>query len=160
MNEEYKLECQKIFDNCLFTAEAHHIIALKNRNLQRWLQVFPAVVAALSGTLTLSGSATTFFQILTAMAAVVAAITTVLDPAKQYEQHVAAAKAFTILKQDSDSLRVSFGPHMDSSDLAASLKILHDRYNDLVLAAPPTEEKAFEEARQRIKAGVHDRENH
>ena len=160
MNDEYKIECQKIYDNCLFTAETHHIIALKNQRLQRWLQVGPAVVTALSGTLSVTPAGNLFFQSLTALAAIVTAITTVLDPAKRYEQHIGAAKSFTVLKQDANSLAISFGPHMSPEELSAAVKSLHARYNDLVLATPPTDEKAFEQARTRIKSGVHDRETH
>jgi hypothetical protein len=99
-----------------------------------------------------------FTTYLSALSAIVTAITTIVDPAKRYEQHMGTAKSFTVLKQDADSLLLTFGPLMPQPELAAAVKNIHDRYNDLVYAAPPTDDKAFEHARQKIKAGRHDRD--
>ena len=158
MNDEYKLELKKVYDNCLYTAESHHIIAHRYQRLQRWLQIIPAIVAALSGTLSAASVADPFTTYLSAISAIVTAIMTVVDPAKRHELHMGTAKSFTVLKQDADSLLLTFGPLMPQSELGAAVKSLHDRYNDLVLAAPPTDEKAFTKARERIQAGLHDRE--
>jgi hypothetical protein len=156
MNEEYKIELKKIHGNCLYTAEAHHIIAGRYQRLQRWLQIVPAIIAALTGTLSAASVGDPLTTYLTAVSAIIAAITSVIDPAKRYEQHMGTAKAFTVLKQDADSLLMTFGPLMLQPDLSAAVKSLHERYNDLVLAAPPTDDKSFAKAQDRIQTGVHD----
>ncbi len=87
--------------------------------------------------------------------AIVTAVGTVMNPQQGYFEHLSAAKAFTAIKHDARALQEVFGVSASDRENAASLRGLHDRYNDLVMMSPPTEDWAFDKARQRIQQGVH-----
>jgi hypothetical protein len=161
MELEYLRECTKIYDNCLYTAEAHHIIALRNKRHEKLFQLVPAIVAALMTTLAAGQIVPSWVGYATAIAAVLTAITTVLDPSKNYYEHLSAARAFTALKQDADSLMNTFGNFLDGDALGLAVKQLHDRYNDLIAVAPPTDDSAFGKAQARIQLKkVHEPDTH
>lgn len=155
MNEKYISECSAIEQNCTYTAETHHIIATKQKALSAWFQVIPAVVSALLGVLVGTGIVPFWFIWLSVISAIVAAVGNVLNPLKEYYDHLNAAKNFTCLKQDAYSLRETFCCSMSEAECHATVKSLHDCYNDLVKFAPPTDNDSFEKARIRVKEGVH-----
>lgn len=78
-----------------------------------------------------------------------------LDPLRGYYDHLNAAKNFTALKQRSRGLRETFSGNMTDERFATEVHALHDEYNNLIRFVPPTTEKAFEKARERIRRGVH-----
>lgn len=160
MRKNYIHECKTIQENCTDNAETHHILAAENGRLSMWFQLAPAVVAALSG-FQAAGElipqwASPVWIWVAAASATVTAVSTVLNPLKAYFDHLNAAKGFTVLKHEARALRRTFGTDMDEASFKATVKNLHDRYNDLVRAVPPTTKKAFEEARRRIQEGVHE----
>jgi hypothetical protein len=89
-----------------------------------------------------------------AFVAVITAVGTVINPQRSFFQHLSAAKAFTIMKHDARAAvdRASSLTDKESEYISEGL---HGRYNDLVRLAPPTEDWAFEKARERIQSGVH-----
>jgi len=117
-------------------------------------QLVPAIATAVIGTLTVGQVVPRWVGIVGLLTAVVTAIGTVLNPQQSYYEHLAAAKAFTVLKHDARALR-EMGQHEAAQDLTVAVKSVHDRYNDLIRIAPATEDWAFEKARERIQAGVH-----
>ncbi len=155
MRDKCTKECDAVEQNCIYTGEAHHIIADKQYWLSIGFQIVPAVIAAVLGVLVGSGTVPFWFVWLSVMSAVIAAVGNVLNPLKSYYDHLYAAKNFTTLKQDARALRDTFSSPMSDSEYIAAAKTLHDRYNDLVRFAPPTEKKAFEEARKRVQSGIH-----
>lgn len=156
MREKYLKECADVQQDCTYTAEAHHIIAGKSRWLATGFQIVPAIVAAVLGALVGSGAVPAWCVWLSVVSAVIAAVGNVLNPLKDYYDHLNVAKNFTTLKHDARSLCGAFSAAMGDSELATAVKGLHDRYNDLVRFAPPTDKKSFEEARKRVKSGVHE----
>ncbi|MFA6536584.1 MAG: SLATT domain-containing protein [Candidatus Paceibacterota bacterium] len=156
MKDKYIKECEAIKQNCTYTGEAHHIIADKQKRLAGYFQIIPAVVAAVLGVLVGSGSVPSWFIWLSVISAVVAAVGNVLNPLKDYYDNLNAAKNFVTLKQDARSLEETFSAAMSDAEFATATKSLHDRYNDLVRFAPPTDKKSFEEAQKRVKSGVHE----
>jgi hypothetical protein len=149
-------ECDVVQQNCTYTGEAHHIIA----NRQWWLavafQIVPAVIAAALGSLVGVGYVPFWFVWLSVISAVIAAVGNVLNPLKEYYDHLNAGKNFVALKQDARALRDTFSASMSDAEFFTATKALHDRYNDLVRFAPPTDKCSFESARKRVKAGVHE----
>jgi hypothetical protein len=92
MRKNYTDECDQIKQNCEYTAEAHHIIASRNKTLGIWLQIVPAGVAAISGTLVAGQVVPLWVGWLTTISAVITAVASVLDPNRGYYEHLNAAK--------------------------------------------------------------------
>lgn len=158
MRKNYIHECETIEQYCTYNAETHHILALKNEKLSIWFQLIPAVVAALSAfqsTGQLLPWTSPIWGWIAATAATITAVSTVLNPLKAYFDHFNAAKSFTVLKQDARALRETFSNGMDDQTFKVAVQNIHERYNDLIRVVPPTTKETFDEARKRIKAGVH-----
>jgi len=155
MRERYTNECKIIQQNCVYSAEAHHTIANKNKRLSTWLQLIPAVIAALSGVLVAGSIIPVWFGWLTVGSAIITAVASVLNPLKEHYDHLNAAKNFTVLKHEARTLGDVFSTRMDDNAFAVAVENLHQRYADLVRFVPPTDNEAFGQARERIKAGVH-----
>src|SRR5438309_349605 len=98
MREKYIDECRTIQQNCTYTAEAHHQLALKAKGRAFWLQVVPSICAAITGTLVASGVASEKLLAITVLSATISAVAAVLNPNRSYEEHLSAAKNFTALK--------------------------------------------------------------
>ena len=75
MKEKYIEECGIIQDNCTYTAEAHHHIAIYAKRKAFWLEVIPAVCAALSSTLVAAGILGEWLLPFTVLSASVSAVT-------------------------------------------------------------------------------------
>lgn len=155
MREKYNEETGNIERNCTYTAEAHHIIALRNKRMSAGFQIIPAVVAAALGAAVGGGFIPPWWIWISVVSAVVAAVGNVLNPMKEYYDNLNAAKNFTALKHDARALRDVFSSRMNDEEYMTAVQILHDRYNDLLRFAPPTDKKSFEEARERVKKGIH-----
>lgn len=153
-NSVYSAECHRIEQNATYSAETHHILAKRQQLWFKLFQLVPAIATALIGTLTVGQVVPRWVGIVGLVTAVVTAIGTVLNPQQSYYEHLGAAKAFTVIKHDARSLR-EMGEQTTGQDLTVAVKSIHDRYNDLVRIAPATEDWAFERARERIQAGVH-----
>ncbi len=155
MKEKCTEECKTVEQHCIYTAETHHIIARKARRDANWFQIAPAVAAAIIGALVGSGTLPFWAVWISVVSAVIAAVGNVLNPLKDYYDHLNAAKSFTALKHDARALHAIFCHSMNEAEYVTASRSLHDRYNDLIRFAPPTDTKSFEEARKRIKDGVH-----
>lgn len=147
-------ECMRIENDCLYTAEAHYILASKEKRIAFWLKIMPAAVAAISGILLLRGYPT-WIAWLAIVSGAVFALQSVLDPDRKANDHSAAGKEYTALKHEARRLCQVFCKEMNKPDFSFALKILCEKYNFMVKHTPQTTEKAFEEGRKRIKAGRH-----
>ena len=156
MKKQLIAECIHIQDNCTYTAEAHHNLADRGKRLGFCFQVVPSVITALLAAVVTLGWAPLILNGLTVIGAVISAVGNVLNPLKDYFDHLNAAKNFTVIKHDARVLRYTFSVTMSDKEFAIAVENLHNRYNDLVRFVPPTDKKAFEEARKRIQSGVHD----
>ena len=117
-------------------------------------QLVPALAAAAMGTLAVGQVVPVWVGVAATIAAIVTAIGTVLNPQRSCFQHLSAAKAFTVLKHDARAAR-DRDLLLTDEEAACLSTSLHDRYNDLVRMAPPTEDWAFNKARVRVQSGVH-----
>lgn len=148
-------ECERIEQNCTYTAETHHIIAARQKTWYTTFQLVPAVAAAIMGTLAAGKGVPGWVAMAALLSAVVSAIGTVMNPQQGYYEHLNAAKAFTVLKHDARAQYEIFASILTPAELVVGVKSLHDRYNDLIRMSPPTDNKAFEEARKRVQSGIH-----
>ena len=155
MREKQGDECNNIEQNCTYTAEAHHIIAIRNKKMSIWFQLVPAITAAVIGAIVGSGYVPMWLIWLSVSSAVIAAVGSVLNPMNEYHDNLNAAKNFTAIKHDARALREVFSLKMNEDEYMVAVRVLHDRYNDLLRFAPPTDKKSFEEARRRVNEGVH-----
>lgn len=156
MREKYTEECKTIQQNCTYTAEDHHQIASWNRTLAYCFQIIPAVIAAGTSTYTAIGNAPDWIPIFTTITAVISAVSTVLNPNKNYQDHLNAAKNFTTLKHDARFLCEAEISNLGDEVFYLKVKSLHEKYNDLVKTVPPTDGKFFEKARKIVQGGYHE----
>lgn len=154
MNESLLKECARVEENSTYSAETHHIMAKRQDQLYTFTQLIPALAAAAMGTLAVGQVVPAWVGVAGAFVAVITAVGTVINPQRSFFQHLSAAKAFTIMKHDARAAvdRASSLTDKESEYISEGL---HGRYNDLVRLAPPTEDWAFEKARERIQSGVH-----
>lgn len=160
MNEEtrtsYLNECRQIQQNALYTAQSHHDSAEFFKKVSFWLQLVPAVVAAVTGALVGSGVSSDDLLWLTVAASAVSAVTSVLNPNKEREEHARAAKSFTNIRHDARFLHESQVHTLTGEQFIATVDRLHCRYNDVVGMTPTTGRSVFEKARTFIQSGRHD----
>ena len=154
-NKEHLIkECMRVEEDCMYTAETHHVIASSSEKIGFWVKAIPAAVAAGSGIAILKG-----FPIWVAWLSIISgiafALTFLLDPDRRKNDHTKAAKDYTVLKHEARSLYQTFSHEMNQSEFYMSVRLLRERYNNLVSQTPKTTDKAFEKAREKIKAGRH-----
>ncbi|MBE9551496.1 MAG: SLATT domain-containing protein [Proteobacteria bacterium] len=147
-------ECRRIEDDCLYTAEAHYIIAADAGTVSFWIKLIPALAAAVSGAALLAG-APNWIAWFSVIAGVAFALQSIMNPDKKREEHSRAGKSYTALKHESRGLYQTFYKEMDRNSFSVMVRILRERYNMIAKMTPQTTTKAFEEGRQRIKAGRH-----
>lgn len=156
MREKYIEECAIIHQNCTYTAEAHHLVAATSKRRGFWLQIVPAICAAVSSAFVAAGYAPNGVLVFTLLSATTSAVAAVLNPNLAYQEHLAAAKSFTALKHDARFLRDAHATKLSDEGLVIAVENLHNRYNELLKTVPPTEEKYFLKARQSIQRGFHE----
>ncbi len=147
-------ECRRLEEDSTYNADTHHIIAARSNTRGIWLKSMTAAVSAISGAVVLLGYAT-WVGWLSIVSGLALALMTALDVDRKKVDHLFAAKEFTVLKHEARSLYQAFAPEMERHGFFLEVKRLRDKYNDLVLHCPPTENKAFEGAQRRIKSGIH-----
>jgi hypothetical protein len=147
-------ECQRIEDDCLYTAEAHYIIASAAGRMGFWVKFIPAFAASASGAALLNG-APDFIAWFSVIAGVAFALQSILNPDKKQEDHSQAGKCYTALKHESRALSETFYKEMDRNSFSVFVRILRERYNMILKLTPQTTIKSFEEGRNRVKAGRH-----
>lgn len=156
MRKALEKELKNIKNNCTYSAETHHIIALSSKNKAMWFQVVAAVLTALSALLVVGQVVSAWWGFATFTTAVVTAVANVLNPLKNYYDHLNAAKNFTALKHDARALHETFGKNLSDERFSEKTQILHDRYNELIRIVPPTDKKSFEKAREVVGQGIHE----
>lgn len=156
MKDEYIKECKTIHENCTYTAEAHHQMALSAKRTAIWLEVIPAICAAISGTLIATGVAPVDLIWVTVVSSTITAVVAVLNPNKTYQAHLEAGKNFTALKHDARFMCTATSKKLGDEAFAVCVEGLHNRYNELVKTVPPTSPKSFAKAQSVIKGGAHD----
>jgi len=154
--DSYIGECKQIAQNALYTAQTHHETANLFRWMNIWLQAVPAVAAAVTGALVGSGASPKGLLWVTVFASAITAITSVVNPYKEYEDHSRAAKNFTGIRHDARFLHEARVHQLSDDEFKRDVEQLHCRYNDLAEVSPTTTRKMFEKARSVVQLGRHD----
>ena len=147
-------ECRRIEEDCLYNAETHYIMASGFNRIGFWVKLIPAIAAAVSGAALLSG-APNWIAWFSVIAGVAFALQSIMNPDKKYEEHSQAGKSYTALKHESRSLYQTFCKEMDRNSFLTMVMVLRERYNMIAKMTSQTTDKAFEEGRNKIKAGRH-----
>jgi hypothetical protein len=147
-------ECILIEGSSTYYAETHHIQSKYQQLWYKLFQLIPAMVTAVIVTLTVGQVVPRWVGIVGLVTAVVTATGTALNPQQSYTEHVTAARAFKVMKDEACAI-LEFSELSTSEELTISVKSLQDRYKDLVRTAPVIKYWAFVRARTRIEAGAH-----
>lgn len=159
--ENLVTECRRIQDDSTYTAETHHIMGCVLSKRAFWMKLTPALITVTSAFVLLMGwsggeGKPNWAAWVTLVSGVVTTLSVIMEPEKLARSHLFAAKAFTVLKHDARVVHESFRHFMNETEFFNNVKLLRERYNLLVQSSPATDTKAFDEARRRIKAGVHE----
>lgn len=154
--EDLKKECATIEDNARHTAEAHHILADKAKRTAFFLEVVPAVIASLSGLLVVGQAIPAWWGWLTVVSAVITATSSIVSPHKSYYENLNSAKSFTVVKHRARSLKSSFSSFYSEDEFYKEVRALSEYYNQLVLLTPPTQEWAYQKAREKLTERAED----
>lgn len=149
--EKLKKECEKIADNARHTAEAHHILATKSKVMAIWFDIIPAIIASLSGLLVVGEVIPVWWGWLTVVSAVVSATSSIVSPQKSYYENLNSAKSFTVIKHKARALSDAFVAFHSEDEFYKEVCGLSEMYNQLVLLTPPTEERAYQKAVEKLK---------
>ena len=152
MRENLLKECRVIDDHCTFSAEVHHIIAVNENRYEKLVRAVPAVITAISSSLSFQSPDNEIWQWLTVVAAITTVLASIFDFKKSYQSHIDAAKGFTILKHEARALVLAFHENMGDDELRSETRRLLDEYMNLVRSAPPTTTAAFNKARNHIES--------
>ncbi len=148
-------ECKRIEEDSTYTAEVHHLIVHKLSKRAFWYKLIPAGVTVLSALVLLFG-APIWTSWITLLSGLITIINILMEPEKKAKEHLFAAKNFTVLKHEARSLYETFRNFIGENDFYHETKRLREKYNWLVQITPSTDDKkCWEEARKRIKEGVH-----
>lgn len=156
MREKYLDECKIIQQNCTYTAETHHQMATLAKRQAFWLEVIPAVAAALSSALVSTNILGHWALIITVISSVIVAVSAVLNPNKIYQAHLEAAKNFTTIKHDARFLCDAISQKLEDESFTLAVENLHQKYNELLKTVPPTNSKSFAKAQVIVQKGTHD----
>jgi hypothetical protein len=155
MRQKYIDECKQIQQNALYSAETHHTLSSFYNIVSFFSQAVPAATAAISSGLVTAGKSPSGWLLLTVVSASIAAIANILNPKTYQQDHLNAAKNFTIIKNNARAMHEAFSSRLSDDALAVAVENLHNRYNDLVRVVPPTTNWAFWFARKRIQKNLH-----
>ena len=151
--ESIKAEASRIEEDALYSAKGHWEAAKPWEHRQLWLGVPTTICAAAAGVSAfadhpiLSGA-------LAVGVAVGSALITFVNPSDRHRRHCEAGNAYKALNNDARIFRtVDCTLEADPSALAAKLKDLNQRRNDLNQGSPLIPRSAFEAARRGIEDG-------
>ncbi len=148
-------ECRQIEEDSTYNAEVHHIITHKLSIKAFWFKLIPAIITVSSAFGLIIG-APNWISWITLITGLITMVNIFIEPEKKSKDHLFAAKNFTVLKHESRSLYETFKEFIDETEFYNSVKRLREKYNLLVQCTPPTDDKkALEEARKRIREGIH-----
>lgn len=156
MKDKYIAECKVIQQNSTYTAVAHYQMALSAKSRAFWFEVFPAVCAAVTGALVASGVVSERLLPITILSAAISAVAAVLNPNRTYQEHLSAARSFTAIKHDARFLHEVKSSGLSDDAFAILVENLHQKYNELLKAVPPTDAPSFAKAREIVQAGIHE----
>lgn len=148
-------ECRIVAENCLYTAQAHFVLAVKAERQSRWLLIFPSIVAAISGILVAIGQPG-WIGAFAAASGLVAGVASALGVDRKATIHKQAGNLMTALRHEARALCDTYWLELEHQQLFVEVRRINDKYNCLIQALEITDSASFEKARKRIKEGFFD----
>ena len=145
-------ELHTVEENCLYTAQAHFIIAARKGTVVRVVFVGASAVAALAGGLVVAGLPA-WLGVFSAVGGVIGAVSAALGADKDVHSHRVAANALTKLRHEARALRETFSTTLQKDELLREVRRFTDAYNSLIQGLPPTDDTAMEKARAAVHSG-------
>jgi len=146
-------ECKIVEENCLYTSQAHFVMADKAEFQARLFLIVPSCVAAISGILTAIGLPA-WIGSFAAVSGLVTGLATAFGVDRKASSHKQAGNVLTALRHEARALYESYWREIPREQFVAEVKRIHDRYNSLIQIIETTDNTAFEKGRKRIKAGI------
>jgi hypothetical protein len=144
--ENLKNECLVIENNARYTAETHHIMASSSKFKANCIEIIPAIFSAIFLSLLVVGEEVPiWFGLVAIISAISSTSNIILNPQRSYYENLNAAKNFIVIKNRAKSLG-SLGNFYTEKEFYEAFKALSESYNQLILMTPPTEEKAYKKA--------------
>ena len=145
-------ECKTVEENCLYTAQAHYIIA-QRENVKKWvLIVSPACLSGLAGALVACGLPA-WIGVIGAVLGGISGVAAALGVDRDAIQHITAGHILTSLRHEARQIYEVFSHEYAHAELFSEVKRLDDKYNSVRLSLPCTDDAAFENAREKIQKG-------
>ncbi len=146
-------ECKIVEENCLYTSQAHFSMANKAEFQSRLFLVVPSCIAALSGIL-ISIGFPSWIGAFAAVSGLITGLASIFGVDKKAGVHKQAGNVLTALRHEARSLHEAYWREIPREQLVSEVKRIHDRYNSLIQMIETTGDSAFEEGREKIKAGL------
>jgi hypothetical protein len=150
-------ECQTVAENSLYNAQTHYeladIIKRRAERKARWLVIVPSAIAGIAGVLT-AGGLPVWIGAFSAVGGFLAAVYSAFGESESPIRHRLAANQWTSLRHEARALSETYSKELPHEQFLAEARRIDDRYTTLCQALEPTDKEAFEEARERVKAGL------
>ncbi|MCU1329946.1 MAG: hypothetical protein JWN34_5316 [Bryobacterales bacterium] len=151
--EQIKAEASRIEEDSLYSAKGHWEAAKPWAHRHLWLGIPTTICAAAAGVSAFSNHSV-WSGIFAVVVAVGSALITFVNPSERHRRHCDAGNSYKALSNQSRIFRtIDCDVEKDLAALAAKLKELAQRRDDLNQGSPLIPRKAFEVARRGIEAG-------
>lgn len=145
-------ELKTIEENCLYTGQAHFVIASRKGAAVQRVFVIASAAAGIAGALVAAGLPA-WIGIVSAVAGAVGAVAGALGADEDVHSHRVAANVLTRLRHEARALRETFWNGMDPAELTREVRRLSEYYNGLIQGLPPTDDEAMAKATEQIRSG-------
>jgi hypothetical protein len=149
-------ECKIVEENCLYTSQAHFVMADKAEFQARLFLIVPSCIAAISGILTAIGFPA-WIGSFSAVSGLVTGLASAFGVDRKAGLHKQAGNVLTALQHEARALHESYWREIPHEQFVAEVRRIHNRYNSLIQILETTDNSAFEEGRKKI--GDHVTEN-
>jgi hypothetical protein len=149
-------ECKIVEKNCLYTSQAHFVMADKAEFQARLFLIVPSCIAAISGILTAIGFPA-WIGSFSAVSGLVTGLASAFGVDRKAGLHKQAGNVLTALQHEARALHESYWREIPHEQFVAEVRRIHNRYNSLIQILETTDNSAFEEGRKKI--GDHVTEN-
>ncbi|MBN3874509.1 MAG: SLATT domain-containing protein [Nostoc sp. JL33] len=146
-------ECKIIEENSLYTSQAHFQMANKAEFQARLFLIVPSCIAAVSGVLTAIGFPS-WIGAFAAVSGLITGLASVFGVDRKAGAHKQAGNVLTALRHEARALHEAYWRELPHEQFVAEVRRIHDKYNSLIQTLETTDNAAFEEGRNRIKAGL------
>jgi hypothetical protein len=153
-NEHLVLECKKMEEDALYTAETHFQMAYNHKQVSFWVRFIPALVTGISGTLIILGFPN-WVGWLSIIGAIAIAFGNIQGAERSMKEHTEIAKKFKTIQHTARYLYKTKQYLISVEEFFEEVDSLRKETNELILVAPQTSDKYFYKARKKIKEGIH-----